>query len=143
MPTEKNIKSPEYLYELFQQYKDSVKENPFLKHVFVGKDGLSTSQKLEKPLTWYGFDIFLFKAKIINKLADYKANKGDRYSEYANIIRVIGWEIYDDKYSGAAVGVYSNNIIARDLGLKDSKDIEVTDKKKEISELFPEDLDED
>lgn len=143
MSTEKNIKTPDYLYQLFEEYKSSVKENPYLKHVFVGKDGFSTNQKLEKPLTWVGFDVFLFKGKIVNKLADYKANKDDRYSEYANIIRIIGWEIYDDKYSGAAAGVYQNNIIARDLGLKDAKDIEVTDKKKEISELFPEDLDDD
>ena len=39
-----------------------------------------------------------------------------------DIIRAIDREIYNDKYSGAAVGVYHNNIIARDLGLSEKVD---------------------
>ena len=122
MPTKKNIESPEKLYEHFEAYKKEAKATPYLKHVFVGKDGNSENQKLEKPLTWFGFEIWLRAAKILCELNDYKANKDGRYATYANIIRIIDIEIYNDKYSGASVGVYNANIIARDLGLKDSQD---------------------
>jgi|VirMetMinimDraft_7_1064189.scaffolds.fasta_scaffold37430_2 hypothetical protein len=122
MPTEKNIKTPEELYIHFESYKTEAKNNPYLKHVFVGKDGNSKYQELEKPLTWDGFEIWLRKNEIISRLDHYKANLDGRYAEYVYIIRAIDREIYNDKYSGAAVGVYHNNIIARDLGLAEKVD---------------------
>ena len=63
MPTEKNIKTPEELYIHFESYKTEAKNNPYLKHVFVGKDGNSKYQELEKPLTWNGFEYMAKKER--------------------------------------------------------------------------------
>ena len=45
------IESPERMWELFQEYKRYVKNNPILKHTFVGKEGRSEYSELERPLT--------------------------------------------------------------------------------------------
>ena len=45
------IQSPEHLWDLFQDNKRSVKQNPILKHTFVGKEGRSEYSELERPLT--------------------------------------------------------------------------------------------
>ena len=40
------------------------------------------------------------------------------------IIHKIEEIIYNQKFEGAAVGIFNSNIIARDLGLSDKKDID-------------------
>jgi len=122
MPTKKNIKSPEHLYELFQKYEKHAKNSPKRAYHYSTKLDKQVAVDKEIPLTWTGFEVFLNKSKVISRLDDYKANKDDRYSEYAYIIRAIDLEIKDDKFSGAAAGVYQHNIIARDLGMVDKKD---------------------
>lgn len=123
MPTEKNIKTPRKLYEYFTRYKSNCKNNPKKENFWSSKSDKQVSVKREIPYTWNGFEIWLNKQKIIVNIDDYKANKDNRYSEYTNIIRAIGKEIYEDKFSGAVSGIFQHNIIARDLGLVDKKDL--------------------
>ncbi len=123
MPTKKNIGSPEILYSLFESYKKECKENARKENFWSSRSDKQVTIDREKPLTWDGFDIWLRANKKLSRLDDYKANKEDRYTEYAYIIRAIGQEIYEDKFTGAVVGIYQNNIIARDLGLSDKRDI--------------------
>lgn len=117
MPTEKNIKTPEELYILFKEYELETKASPKKENFYSSKRDKQVSVTREVPLTWNGFEVWLRKNKILAKLDDYKANKDDRYSKYADIIHAIEQEIYEDKFSGAVVGIYQHNIIARDLGL--------------------------
>ncbi len=123
MPTNKNIESPEKLYELFEKYITACKANPKKESIWSHKLDKQVTLDRETPLTWDGFDLYLRKAKILACTDDYRYNKEDRYTEYANIIRVIGQEIYNDKYSGAAAGVFNANIIARDLGLSEKTEV--------------------
>lgn len=122
MPTDKNIKTPSKLYEYFERYKIDCKNNPKKENYFSSRLETQVSVEREVPLTWNGFEIWLRKKKILAKLDDYKANKDERYSKYADIIRAIDTEIYEDKFTGASVGIYKDNIIARDLGLTDKKE---------------------
>ena len=123
MPTEKNIKSPEKLFDYFEKYKEKCKSTPKKETMWSYKSDKEVSISKEIPLTWDGFEIWLRRNKIIVRLQDYKANKEDRYAEYAYIIHAIDREIYEDKYTGAVAGIFQNNIIARDLGLTDKQDI--------------------
>jgi hypothetical protein len=123
MPTKKNIETPEKLLEYFERYKKYCKSNSKKEYIFVPSLKKEVGITREIPYTWDGFEIWLRKNKILAKLDDYKANKDKRYSEYADILHAIGQEIYEDKYSGAVAGVYNHNIIARDLGLKDTKEV--------------------
>ncbi|MDP8202386.1 MAG: terminase small subunit [Candidatus Tenebribacter burtonii] len=135
MPTKKNIRTPEILYELFNKYKTYCKANPKKKNQFNSKLGKEVSISREVPLTWNGFEIWLRNNKVIVRLDDYKSNKEGRYTEYADIIHDINTEIYEDKFTGAVVGIYQHNIIARDLCLKDRKDLTSNDKKMEATRI--------
>jgi hypothetical protein len=124
----KNIESPEQLWKLFRQYRKHAKDNPYLKQDFVGKDADEVERRLERPLTFVGFEVYLMERMIINDLADYERNKDGRYAEFANIIRAIKKIIEADQFEGAAVGVYKENIIARKLGLADKQEARQVDK---------------
>lgn len=126
MPTDKNIKSPQILYSHFEKYRDVCKSSPKRENIWSVKSNKQVSLEREIPLTWEGFEVYLRRNKVVAKLDDYKANKDGRYSEYADIIHVIGLEIWEDQYSGASAGVFQHNIIARKLGLIDKQEITET-----------------
>ncbi len=122
MGKNKYIESPEKLAELFNQYSEEVKAHPRLKQDFVGKDAEEVQRKLERPLSWIGFEVWLYKNGIIGDLDDYEKNTNDSYSDYQPIIRTIKKIIEDDQFEGASVGVYQQNIIARKLGLVEKRE---------------------
>ena len=142
MSTKKNIESPEKLYEYFEKYKRRCKESPKMENFWSSKNEKQVSVTREIPLTWVGFEVWLNKNKILTKLDDYKSNKDNRYSDYAGIIRAIGNEIWEDQFSGATVGVYQHNIIARNLGLADKQEVKKETNKKgvDLSKLSLEEL---
>lgn len=119
----KNIESPEELWSLFRKYKTWAKENPYQKQDYVGKDADRVTRELERPLTFVGFEVYLYERMIINDLGDYEKNKEGRYEEFAPIIRAIKKYIEQDQFEGAAVGIYQQNIIARKLGLTDKSEL--------------------
>lgn len=124
----KNIESPEQLWLLFRKYCVWAKENPREKQDFVGKDGDEITRKLERPLSFAGFEVYLMERMIITDLGDYERNKENRYENFATIIRAIKKFIEVDQFEGAAVGLYKENIIARKLGLADKQEARQVDK---------------
>lgn len=124
----KNIESPDQLWKLFRLYMKHAKANPRERQDFVGKDGDEVTRKLEKPLSWVGFEVYLFERMIISDLGDYERNKENRYAEFTTIIRAIKAYIEEDQFDGATVGIYKENIIARKLGLADKQEARQVDK---------------
>lgn len=123
MAKKKYIETPEKMWELFEAYKKEVKSNPRKKHVFVGKDGVSDYELLERPLTLEGFECYCYDNEIISDLSDYFANKDGRYSEYATICSRIRKTIKDDQIQGGMVGQYNPSITQRLNGLTDKSEI--------------------
>lgn len=121
--TIKNIESPEKLDELFQQYKEWVKQNPYLVHDFVGKDAIEVHKTKQRPITWSGFEGYLAENKIISQLTHYEQNTNGVYTAYLPIIARIKAEIHRDITDGSLTGVYNSNIGARLLGLKEQTDV--------------------
>lgn len=121
----KLIESPEQMLELFKQYQQYCKDNPIFKEDYVGKDATKVHRELERPLTWVGFECYLSDMEIINDLGDYESNKDNRYDDYATIVSRIKKYIENDQFSGAAVGIYNHNIIARKLGLVDKQEAKI------------------
>ena len=133
MKKDKYIKSPELLRQYFEDYRAWAKSNPIQENHYSHKHSTQVSIDKERPLTWKGFQIYLRKKNIISKLQDYDQNTNGSYTEYQDVISEIKDEIYDDKYTGAAVGIYQHNIVARDLGLVDKKEVDnVNDKVTKI-----------
>jgi hypothetical protein len=139
----KNIKTPQHLWELACDYFTHVDNTPVLK--FEQKKGntqfphgqkLTTKQILaisnqtvqlpyQRPYTWDGFENYLFLKGVLAKLDDYKANKEGRYSDFTDIIARIDSVIFNNKYTGAAVGLFDPRIVSRDLGLVDKRETTV------------------
>ena len=123
MPKPKLIETPEILLELFKDYVKHESENPMYRIDYVGKDGKQVKTPLETPITFDGFEVYLFQKGIINDLGDYASNKDGRYSDYATIIAYIRKHCYIHNFKGAAVKLFDPNLIARKLGIKDSSDV--------------------
>jgi hypothetical protein len=139
----KIFETPEEVLEYFEEYKEDVLENPIKVVDYVGKDAKEITRKHYRPLTWSGFEAFLFrKYRLLKDMDQYRYNQDGLYSEYMGIIRAIGREMYDNKFSGAAVGIYQQNIIARELGLADTQKVHNFDRPiLEKGEALPEDFD--
>ena len=113
----RNLNSPEQLYELFIRYKEDVKANPRIKHVFGGKDFEERAEPLERPLTMEGFEIFCWDE--VGMVEDYFLNRDKRYSEYTAICSRIRKEIREDQITGGMVGQYNPSITQRLNNLKE------------------------
>lgn len=116
MAKTKYIKTPEQLWELFEKYQESLQ---ILKipqsHVKLGVVYL----EVKEPMTFEGFECWLADNDIIQDLGDYSKNDDGRYVNYAPIITRIRKNIYSHNFNRAAVGLYKENLIARQLGMAD------------------------
>lgn len=119
----KLIETPERLLELFKEYVKHESENPMHRIDYVGKDGKQVKTPLETPVTFDGFEVYLFQKGIISDLGHYSRNKDERYSDYVPIIAYIRKHCYIHNFKGAAVKLFDPNLIARKLGIKDSSDV--------------------
>lgn len=119
----KYIETPEKMWEHFEAYRKEVKSNPRKKHVFVGKDGVSDYELLERPLTLEGFECYCYENGIISDLSQYFANTEGRYTEYQTICSRIRKTIKDDQIQGGMVGQYNPSITQRLNGLTDKSEV--------------------
>lgn len=132
MAKHKYIETPEVMAQLFEDYKNECKTNPRRKHVFVGKDGTSDYELLERPLTIEGFKVYCYDK--IGCVKQYFDNPDKRYNEYITICSHIREVIRRDQIEGGMVGQYNPSITQRLNGLKES--IEQTNIEQP---LFPKD----
>ena len=117
------IDSPEHLWELFRDYKSQVKNNPILKHTFVGKEGRSEYSELERPLTIEGFECYCADLGIIQDLSNYFATSNNRYKRFSTIVTRIRKEVRTDQIGGGMAGIYNSSITARLNNLVEKKEI--------------------
>jgi hypothetical protein len=73
MPRTKAIETPERLQELFDQYREWVKTSPYMVHDFVGKEGVEVERKRQRPLTWVGFEAWLWREGVVTHLGHTRA----------------------------------------------------------------------
>jgi hypothetical protein len=132
MAKHKYIETPEKMWHLFEAYKKDVKDNPRVKHVFVGKDGNSDFERLERPLTMEGFYEYVCEREDTQfdtdnpDLSDYFENKEGRYNEYIRICSRIKRKIRQDQIEGGMVGQYNASITQRLNNLTDKQENKVT-----------------
>lgn len=122
MTRTKAISTPEELETLFSEYKTWVSDNPYKVHDYVGKDAVEVRREKQRPLTWKGFEAWLYRRGILQHLGHYEQNTGDAYTDYLPIIRALKAEVSADIVDGALAGVYNQNIAARIEGLTDKSE---------------------
>ncbi|QGZ15836.1 terminase small subunit [Elizabethkingia phage TCUEAP1] len=118
----KAFESPAEFYSLFNDYEAYNMQDTLIKREAV-KSGEQAGRiidvEVNQPLTWAGFETYLQKEGTIMFTTDYRTNKENRYSDYADVISACEARIYHSKYGGAATNLLNANIISRDLGLID------------------------
>jgi len=112
---------PNLLLEDCLEYFQWCDDNPLLEAKVFHTDGHITMADLPKmrPYTIGGLCLFL---GIDQKTwANYRNSEGNE--DFFPIISQAEETIYQQKFAGAAAGLLNTNIIARDLGLSDKKEI--------------------
>lgn len=118
----KNIEDPQKMWDLACDYFKHTDDNQYEKQDFIRggeKAGDIVKLKNGRPYTWAGFAVYLRNNEIISSIDHYRLNRDGKYRHFQEVMKAIGDVIYDNKFSGAAVGVFNANLIARDLGLVD------------------------
>jgi len=138
--TPKKIETSNELWELACDYFQQCEDNPWIKKDFRGNQATEVEYELTVPFTWSGLEAYVFEKTGLVRLDDYKSNKGGRYNDFADIVHAIGVIISTQKFTGAVVGEFNANIIARDLGLSEKKEIEVNDLREATDEELEEEL---
>ncbi len=122
---EKLFATPELLWEAACEYFEWCDENPWMKTDHKGKDALQVKEPLIRPFTMIGLCLFL--GCNTGYFHDFKKGLPPEEKDFSDIITRIEQVVFTQKFEGAAVGVFNANIIARDLGLSDKKDLSSSD----------------
>lgn len=130
--------TPDALWAAFESYVEWTNNNPIIVIDYRGKDAERVELPHKRPLTVHGFQAHVNGG--IRWWSEFKDEsktaQGDNFSE---VIRMIDNAIYRDKFDGATVGTYKENIIARDLGLTDKSQVDhgLTDIAANVVSKFP------
>lgn len=120
MAKKKYIETPEKMWELFEAYRDEVKNNPRYVYDYVGKDGTQVMKPLERPLTFEGFYNYCYDK--VGCIDQYFENRDERYNEYVAICSRIKKDVRQDQIEGGMVGQYNPSITQRLNGLVDKQE---------------------
>jgi hypothetical protein len=123
---------PPRLLNISYDYFKWATENPWMKNEAVkGGDnaGMIIKVPTSRPFTIHG--LCVFAGISVQTFDNYSKNK--EFLEVTTRIREI---IYNQKFEGAAVGAYNANIIARDLGLADKKEVNKVIKKLDFKDAL-------
>lgn len=135
---EKLFSSAKVLWEAACEYFQWCEDNPLYEDKVSFYQGVPSHDPVEKmrAMTISGLCLFLdIEQQTLN---NYESKKG--YEEFFGVVKKIKEVIYDQKFTGAAADLLNSNIIARDLGLADKRDIKEEKKIIDITEaMSPED----
>ena len=127
----RNLNTPEQLWDLFAEYESTL---PIIEvpqsHVKLGVVYLP----IKAPMTMEGFKDFCYDK--IGVIKHYIDNTDGNYDDYCTIITRIKDRIYSNNLSKAAVGLYKENLIARQLGMTEKTDNKNTNTNIEIKADF-------
>ncbi len=115
---DKLFATPELMWEAACEYFEWIDQNPLIELDYVGKDATAVEKPHVRPYTLQGLCMYLDCST-----GYFREFKKDCSDDFVSIITRIEEVIYRQKFEGAACGFYNSNIIARDLGLTDKKDV--------------------
>jgi hypothetical protein len=122
------IKNPKHLWQLACKYFKEMESNPIRKKDFLRggeRAGDIIYVESHRPFTWQSFEAFIWSEGLPGSLEDYKKEGSDLNKEFGEILRVVGSIIFAQKFEGAALGLFKESLIARELGIGTEKgDIE-------------------
>ena len=124
---DKLFATPELLWETACEYFDWIDNNPLIEIDYVGKDATQVEKPHTRPYTLEGLVMYLDACTNYWKEFRKRCNDNNE-KDFIAIITRIEEIIRRQKFEGAACGFYNANIISRDLGLTEKKDLTITDR---------------
>lgn len=118
---DKLFATPELLWEAACEYFEWCDENPLKSYEWNGKDPVKCELEKMRPYTLTGLCLYLDCSEAYFRA--FKTDKEKCTDEFLTVITRIESTVYSHKFEGAAAGFFNANIIARDLGLTDKKDV--------------------
>lgn len=106
------------LIEWFMEFCDWVSNNPFKLQDFVGKDGEMVYREKPRPITWMGFEAWIYK----EKAGWFSDSYWIKDENFLPVITRIKDFCKSENVEGASAGIYNAVIISRLVGLKDQID---------------------
>ncbi|AYX15432.1 DNA-packaging protein [Yersinia pseudotuberculosis] len=124
------FESSEALWSACCEYFEWVENNPLWEMKAFAYQGEVTQEKIAKmrAMTLAGLCLFLDVSD--DTWRNYRANK-----DFLGVVTQVESVIYSQKFAGAAADLLNANIIARDLGLADKKEVSQTIVDKTDEEL--------
>lgn len=122
---EKLFSTPEALWDAAVEYFVWVEENPLQEEKVFHAQGLITKATVNKMRAMTIDGLCLFLGIDDQTLSNYEAKAG--YEAYFGVVKQIKSVIRTQKFTGAAADQLNPNIIARDLGLTDKRDLTSSD----------------
>jgi len=125
---DKIFSTPEILWDAACEYFSWCENNPLYEYDY--KTSMKNIRRVAipkpRPFTLQGLCLFLdVNTVYFNQFEDLLKGKEDTLSlNFSKIITRIRETIYDQKFSGAAVGLFNHNLIARDLSIKEAQEID-------------------
>ena len=133
--------TPDALWEEFVEYAQWLEENPLQEAVLVQK-GIKTKNAEGKEKTIHKIAMPKIRAMTLTGFcvfADIDTSTFENYrkkNDFIGITTHIDNIVRTQKFEGAAAGLLNPNIIARDLGLTDKKEVDVkANNKVDLSKL--------
>lgn len=131
---DKLFTTPDLLWTAATEYFQWCDDNPWIKNEAIKSGDLAgqiVSIPTSRPYTLTALCLYLG----INTayFRQFKDNLKDTDEDFSTVITRIEETIYSQKFEGASVGAFNANIIARDLGLSDKKELDHTTKGEKIN----------
>jgi len=117
---DKLFASPELLWEAACEYFQWCDENPLLETKGFAFQGVVTKEEFPKLRAYTITGLCLYLDCSDAYLRQFKSTASD---DFSTVIERIEKTIYDQKFTGAAADMLNANIIARDLGLMDKREV--------------------
>jgi len=116
------FESPEELWEKAKEYFQWCDDNPLKEEKLFHYQGTITRDTASKMRAYTMRELCLFLG--VNEVYFNQFNE-EKHQEFSKIITRIRDTIYTQKFTGAAADLLNPNIIARELGLSDNRNLNV------------------
>jgi len=131
------FETPEILWEAACEYFEACEANPLYETDYKGQ--MATEVNIPKMRAFSMQRLCLFLHVNTSYLNEFKRNiptlATELQADFSRVIKVIEETVYTQKFEGAAAGFLNANLISRELGMSDN--LVVEDKRKAVSEAFP------
>ena len=118
--TRRFIKTPQIYWELACDYFQKIDDSPVLvsKPVMGGEHvGTIINLPLHRPYTWRAFYVFL-QIRGYGMCDKYRYNQGNLYNDFIEVVAIVDNIIRNRKFEGAAINIFKDSVIMRDLDMK-------------------------